>query len=253
MKKIALQKDKIYEGDLILVNHNYPYNKDSAESTLMPIEFNDNSILVKRQCANIFTRLMDELRSWEHIYMVSGFRSQQEQEQIYNESLLENGAYFTAKYVALPGCSEHQTGLALDLALNHSNIDFLRPYFPDTGVCGIFKKKANCYGFIERYPKGKENITSIANEPWHFRYVGVPHAALINHFGDALEEYHERLKQFPYGGTGLNCGFSGLSARLFYLPADKEVSCFEIEDDTIYTVSGNNIDGFIITVWGDNQ
>ena len=253
MKTITMTKEKVYEGNLILVNHNHPYNEVFAEKNLVAVEFNDNSLKMKQQCASVFTRLMDKLRAWKKIHMVSGWRSLLEQERIYAESLSENGAEFTAKYVALPGCSEHQTGLAIDLALNKPEVDFIRPYFPDTGICGVFKKKSVIYGFIERYPKGKEHVTGIAHEPWHFRYVGAPHAALINRFDDTLEEYHERLKQFPFGGTGLICEFNGLSAEVFYLSVEKNEWHFKIDDNTMYTVSGNNTDGFIITVLGNKQ
>ena len=86
---------------------------------------------------------------------------------------MENGEEFTNQFVARPGHSEHQTGLAIDLGLKQPDIDFLRPYFPYKGICQTFRELSTDYGFIERYPAGKEAITGIAHEPWHFRYVGV--------------------------------------------------------------------------------
>ena len=94
---------------------------------------------------------------WNHIAPVSGWRSQEEQQSIWNESTEENGADFTAKYVAQPGHSEHQTGLAIDLGLRREKLDFIRPSFPYSGICEIFRQKAARYGFIERYPAGKED------------------------------------------------------------------------------------------------
>ena len=76
-------------------------------------------------------------------------------------------------------CSEHQTGLAIDLGLASEEIDVIRPNFPYSGVCAAFRKQAADYGFILRYPAGKEAVTGIAYEPWHFRYVGVPHARFM--------------------------------------------------------------------------
>ena len=93
--------------------------------------------------------------------------------------------------MALPGCSEHQTGLAIDLGLRGPEVDFLCPDFPYTGPCGDFRRLAADYGFVERYPAGKEPITGIAHEPWHFRYVGVPHAERMAAMGLVLEEYWE--------------------------------------------------------------
>ena len=93
--------------------------------------------------------------------------------------MAESGLAFTHKYVAYPGCSEHQTGLAIDLGKAAGHIDFIRPAFPYDGTCGAFRRAAAAYGFIERYQKGKESLTGIAREPWHFRYVGLPHAAIM--------------------------------------------------------------------------
>ena len=253
MKTVSLSSNMIYTGNLILVNRHYPYKKSSADISLVSVGSADNNVFLDRQYATIYAKLIDDLCAWEQIKAISGWRSQQEQEQIYNESLVENGEDFTTKYVALPGHSEHQTGLAVDLALNQPDIDFLRPYFPYTGICGDFRNKTGHYGFIERYPKGKENITGISYEPWHFRYVGAPHSMIMNRMGDTLEEYHARLKQFPYGYKPLKYDFGGSVIEISYLAADKEITVFEIERDTVYIVSGNNMDGFIITVWREKQ
>ena len=173
------------KDDLILVNRDHPYR--DRGNTLVPV--GENRVLLSSRCAEPLIQLMDEIGAWGQIEIVSGWRSLKEQEQIYSGSLAENGAEFTSKYVALPGHSEHQTGLAVDLAFNLPEIDFLRPHFPYTGICGVFRDKAHDYGFIERYPKGKEGITGIAHEPWHFRYVGVPHARYMTQMRLTLEEY----------------------------------------------------------------
>ena len=120
---------------------------------------------------------------------VSGWRSFEEQTDIYQNSLVKNGRSFTRKYVALPGHSEHQTGLAIDLGLRGPELDFIRPDFPYTGICQRFRERAVDFGFVERYPAGKEAVTGITHEPWHFRYVGPAHAREIVRRGLALEEY----------------------------------------------------------------
>ena len=257
MMQISLSRDMIHTGNLILVNREYPCKesgaKAGAKAALTPIGILDDTVVLERQHAAIFIKLMNDLSAWGHITATSGWRSQQEQEQIYQNSLLENGADFTAKYVALPGHSEHQTGLALDLALRQPDIDTLRPYFPYTGICGVFRDRAERFGFIERYPKNKENITGIAHEPWHFRYVGAPHATIMNHAGETLEEYLTRLKEFPYGCKALEYDFGASRIEVSYLAANGKPVTFEIENDAVYTVSGNNMDGFIITVWQENR
>lgn len=89
----------------------------------------------------------------------------------------------------------HQTGLAIDLGLAADEIDFIRPDFPADGVCGAFRRRAADFGFVLRYPAGKEAVTGIAHEPWHFRYVGVPHARLMAEMGFTLEEYVAWLRE----------------------------------------------------------
>jgi D-alanyl-D-alanine dipeptidase/carboxypeptidase len=238
-----------HTGNLILVNQQNPYRGILPDKMLAPVGAGTDRVYVRREVAAVYEELAYNIGSGERIIPVSGWRTQQEQEQIYHTSLAENGTDFTRKYVALPGHSEHQTGLAIDLAIARSNIDFLRPHFPRTGIGGDFRKKAGLYGFIERYPKGKERITGIAYEPWHFRYVGAPHATIMNHMGITLEEYHVYLKEFPACDMPLRYDLGGLEAEISYLVADEEVVSLETEANTMCEISGNNVDGFVMIVW----
>ena len=156
----------------LLVNPGHPLAEGFEPSSLSPA-LPGSDILLESECAAALTALVEQLALWE-------------------ETLRAQGEEFTRKYVAIPGCSEHETGLAIDLALDTGGeIDFIRPYFPYDGVCGEFRAKAAEYGFIERYPAGKERITRISAEPWHFRYVGREHAVRIAAGNLALEEYAE--------------------------------------------------------------
>ena len=125
---------------------------------------------------------MEELDGWRFITAVSGWRSQEEQHEIYIRSLWENGEEFTKQFVARPGHSEHQTGLAMD-------INSLEQSWGETAD-GIWLA-AHCaeYGFILRYPQGKEDITGYMYEPWHVRYLGIDLATAITDSGLTLEEY----------------------------------------------------------------
>ena len=139
-------------------------------------------------------RLLGRIDAWDKIIPVSGYRPRNEQQALWDETMRDYGEIFTRKYVAVPGCSEHETGLAIDLAFNTGGgIDFIRPYFPYEGVCGEFRALAAEFGFIERYPAGKEHITRISADPWHFRYVGAVHATYMASHGLTLEEYMEML------------------------------------------------------------
>jgi len=180
-------------SSLILVNGKNPFYELLEERELMPVQSQKNDIFLRYDAAESLNRLMAEIQGWKEIVPVSGWRSKIEQQQIWDDSITQNGEVFTRKYVALPGHSEHETGLAIDLGLQQENVDFIRPSFPYSGICRIFREKAAMYGFIERYPEGKEHITGISHEPWHFRYVGRPHAQIIAGLGITLEEYHARM------------------------------------------------------------
>ncbi len=174
---------------LMLINReSAPVEHGRGErARLLPV--GGTNVLLERQAAYALERLMEQIDGWRAIVPVSGWRSKEEQEQIWADSLRENGMEFTETYVALPGHSEHESGLAIDLGLKKDVVDFIRPYFPYDGICGTFRALAPDYGFIERYPKGKEEVTGIGHEPWHFRYIGTPHARLLTEAGLVLEEY----------------------------------------------------------------
>lgn len=244
---LTLNEQAIHTGNLILVNEHYGIEGKPAD-LLVPAWDRMPEILLQRCAATLLNELMQEIHGWRSIVPVSGYRSLAEQQRIWDESLRENGAEFTRKYVALPGHSEHQTGLAIDLGLKQETIDFIRPDFPYTGICQTFRKKAAKYGFILRYPAGKEEITGIGHEPWHFRYVGTPHAEIMENRDLTLEEYMEFVKQFPYGRNAYSLRNGSRNIRISYLAMPDRFSGI-LPDALPHTVSGNNADGFIITEW----
>lgn len=173
-------------GYLVLVNGSHPFTENCdiiSDLTLI------GGIPLRTGAAEALSALLRHIGAGEKIALVSGWRSRQEQSEIYENSLKSNGPEFTARYVARPGCSEHQTGLAVDLGLRDGEIDFIRPNFPYWGICQRFREAAPKFGFVERYPAGKEDVTGIAHEPWHFRFVGLPHSVIMSEKGLTLEEY----------------------------------------------------------------
>lgn len=249
--RLNLAKSYIHIGNLVLVNKKNPINKPESLTirNLETVNSNYQKILLDKTAAIMLRKLIQACDGENEIVPISGFRPLSEQIAIYNDSLNENGEDFTNKYVALPNHSEHQTGLAIDVAKNESDIDFICPSFPYEGICQDFREKAAQYGFIQRYPKGKEAITGISHEPWHFRYVGNPHSQIISDNNFTLEEYIEYLKQFPYEGMHLQVKNQGWTAEVFYVNALDEAKTVYLTENLLYDVSGNNIDGFIVTVW----
>lgn len=116
------------------------------------------------------------------LFVRSGFRSYATQKSLYNSYVNRDGKAAADRYSARPGHSEHQTGLAFDI--NKANSSF-------AGTPEAKWLAENCYkyGFIIRYPEGKEAITGYIYEPWHVRYLGVDTATAVYNSGLCLEEY----------------------------------------------------------------
>lgn len=118
----------------------------------------------------------------------SGYRSYKSQKEIYYNRAKSQGLKKANEYVAKPGTSEHQTGLCIDL----TNED--RWFVEVTKEAKWLKENAHKFGFILRYPKGKEDITGKKFEPWHIRYVGEDIAKYIYENNLTLEEYVDENK-----------------------------------------------------------
>jgi D-alanyl-D-alanine carboxypeptidase len=127
--------------------------------------------------------------------VASGYRTTEDQERIMSEYIQdyldqgysqEDAQTEAEKWVAIPGTSEHQLGLGVDINADGVN---------SAGYEVYDWLEAHCweYGFILRYPEDKTDITGISNEPWHFRYVGQEAAEYIMANGLCLEEYLEEI------------------------------------------------------------
>ena len=130
------------------------------------------------------------------LFVREGYRTQEEQQQLMDEKIeaYENegkskpeAKKLAEQWVAIPGTSEHQLGIAVDI-----NADTTKSSRDD--VYNWLEENAHTYGFIKRYPSNKTDITGVINEPWHYRYVGKEAASEIYSQGICLEEYIETLE-----------------------------------------------------------
>ena len=250
MSKLFLPRADVHSGPLVLVNAEHPIAAQQESPALGSLGGAAQEVLLERRMIPPFLRLMNAVGGWAQIGVVSGWRSKQTQQEIYERSLTESGESFTKQFVALPNHSEHQTGFAVDLGIKSENMDLICPSFPDSGACLAFRKQAPLHGLIERYPKGKERITQISHEPWHFRYVGFPHAVIISQLALTLEEYIDYVKQFPAGGDSLRFPLEqGTIALTYYKAESAAQTMIETNPRNPFSISGNNVDGFILTEW----
>jgi D-alanyl-D-alanine dipeptidase/carboxypeptidase len=256
--RIQAANSEMHQGDLVLINRENPIRQTISNSRLLPlssipsIHTLRDGMLLERTCLRQLASLLEACHGINDIIAVSGYRTKLEQEQIYASSLADNGADYTARYVAWPDRSEHQTGLAIDVGKLNKNVDFIAPAFPDTDIYKSFKQLAASFGFIQRYKEGKESITHISCEPWHFRYIGYPHAEIMERNDWCLEEYIDQLKNYSFEENHLVYEDEQSFVQIYYVGVDTgTVTAIPLVPCDRYLLSGNNRDGFIVTAYLD--
>ncbi|MEG9295659.1 VanY-A/VanY-F/VanY-M family D-Ala-D-Ala carboxypeptidase [Mangrovibacillus sp. Mu-81] len=243
-KRIEITEDQIYKGDLILVNSEYPVQRDSIKSDIVNLFTHrkltkgygllDNEIKLSEEIALEFSKMITAAKKdgVVHFIINSGFREFEEQGSLY----LEMGEDY-----ALPaGYSEHNLGLSLDVGSTEDHM-----YEAAEGEW--IEKNAWKYGFILRYPKDKTEVTGIQYEPWHIRYVGLPHSAIMKEKNFALEEYLNYLKK----EKNISVGYKDSDYTINYYPVTQSRT-IDVSKDNNYEISGNNMDGVIVTNLDDN-
>lgn len=176
---------------LIFVNKYYRLSKDYKNSNMIKISnsySSNNSSYLDKEAYEAFKKMVDDAKK-EKLYFVnlSSYRSYSRQETIYNNYVKSKGDIWANKWSAKAGHSEHQTGLAVDVCQKGKN-SF--DDFEKTDEYSWLKDNSYKYGFILRYPKGKEELTGYNFEAWHYRYVGIDIATYIYENDITLEEYY---------------------------------------------------------------
>jgi D-alanyl-D-alanine carboxypeptidase len=264
---VEVQTKSMRAGDLILVNYAYAYEFPEEADTVSVYDFKTKSYKVRDTAVSLskavvgkFNKLMDDFAAatgCADMMVVSGFRDFEFQNEIFVDRVQTDGEEEAAKYVAVPGYSEHHTGLAMDLSVYLA--DGRTVYVEDYEPCDWFEEHAPEYGFVLRYPSVKAATTHISYESWHYRYVGVPHAEIMYEKDLCLEEYIDFLRAYRCGEKYL-CFRKGSSFEsetlptdadyaVYYVPAfDGEKTLIPVPEGADYEISGNNVDGFVVTL-----
>ena len=177
----------------VLVNSENPL-PDGWEDTI-DVVYTDNSegnrSRIERETFKAYMGLRDKLIEENGIYIEidTALRTVAEQEELIEYLRNEYGDDYVAEYVAVPGYSEHHTGLAMDIYFDR---DKTEGYESDEDIWAQIHSRLADYGFILRYPVGGEDITGFSYEPWHIRYVGAEAAAEIAELGITMEEWAGR-------------------------------------------------------------
>jgi len=192
----AALPDKNMEGTAFLVNRQHAISKYYVPQTRKVIgpgmsqTMRDDAATALEE---MFAAAKDE---GIHLSIVSGYRSYSKQSSIYSRKKASQGQEAADRVSARPGTSEHQLGLAMDVAKKGSSQ--LNTSFGKTKEGIWVKENAHRFGFIVRYLEGYEDITGYMYEPWHVRYVGKAHAEALYESGEPMENYLSAYKLEVY-------------------------------------------------------
>ncbi|MBG9796676.1 M15 family metallopeptidase [Brevibacillus laterosporus] len=240
---IKISRDQVHQGNLLLVNKEIPVHEEGVKSDVVNLSEHkelvkgyklfDENIYLSKSVAQLFMDLVSDAKkdNVRHFIINSGFRNSDEQNELYEK--------LGSDYALPDGYSEHNLGLSLDIGSTQMKMD-------QASEGKWLKKNAYKYGFILRYPKEKVGITGTQYEPWHYRFVGWPHSAIIREHGFVLEEYLDYLKT----EKSISFNVHGEKYDIYYYPvSNNESSTIKVPANRIYEISGNNIDGVIVTIY----
>ncbi|WP_071394511.1 M15 family metallopeptidase [Bacillus tuaregi] len=187
---------------MVLVNKEYAlpdgYEPEDLVRPNVAFSFGDQDIeksYLRKEAAEALEKMFTEGTSnGVHLFAVSGYRSYDRQQQVFTAEVGRVGEELAVQAVAVPGYSEHQTGLSMDISSESASFG-LTEQFGETTEGRWLQENAHRFGFILRYPSGKESITGYQYESWHYRYVGVEAATEIFENNLTLEEYFNIVKK----------------------------------------------------------
>lgn len=252
---IELSHDDVYRGDLILIRSDIPCKNFETEEMTRLYDLKERSyqlgnadIRLKREAAEALDVMLKDFCKAvgsNDINVISGFRSVELQQKLFEEKTELCGEKEAQRWVARPGYSEHHSGYAVDFGIYRNGAS---SKFNGKGKYRWLQAHAHEYGFVLRYATEKEKTTGIAGESWHFRYVGVPHACYMKQKQMCLEEYERHIKDYSYRSKHMRVTDGrGKQYEVYYVKAEQNITEVPVPRDADYTVSGNNVDGFIVT------
>lgn len=197
----AVPLDTIPGSITALVNRAYRLPSSYVPKDLVNVkvrfsfDYSSDKRKLRKEAARALEKMFREAKKTKKIilYGVSGYRSYKRQQQIYLYNIAHRGRHATNSVSALPGSSEHQTGLTMDISAQSVDLELV-PAFGRTREGKWVAKNAHRFGFIIRYPKSRSKITGYSYEPWHLRYVGTATATYLYQNNLTLEEYYGKGK-----------------------------------------------------------
>ncbi|PPA93816.1 VanY-A/VanY-F/VanY-M family D-Ala-D-Ala carboxypeptidase [Brevibacillus laterosporus] len=243
IQKIEITEEQVYQGNLLLVNNEYSVQQVGIKSDIVNLfthkelttgyELLNSEIKLSEEIAEKFSEMIAaaEEDGVSNFLISSGYRDLDVQSRLYEE--------LGADYALPAGHSEHNLGLALDVGSTQMKME-------EAPEGEWIEENSWKYGFILRYPLDKTDVTGIQYEPWHIRYVGLPHSAIMQEMNLALEEYLDYSKE----EKSISVSVDGKKYTISYYPiSQNETIKVEVPANEQYEISGNNIDGVIVTTF----
>ena len=255
-ENVSVSNEDVHAGDLILVNTDTAYVEENPTEIVSIYDHKTDNYHVSGTETSLRQPALDALNQMldafyvatghQDMIVISGYRTTQQQQELYDADLAETGEQ-TSTRVALPGHSEHESGYALDFSLYTDGVQY---DYDGTGEYAWINENCAHYGYALRYAEDKQETTGIQAEPWHYRYVGQPHATYMMENNVCLEEYLTLLKNYTADEPLSITNWDGEIYQVYYVAADTSTDStyVMVPPDAKYTISGNNSDGFIVTV-----
>ena len=255
-ENVSVSNEDVHAGDLILVNTDTAYVEENPTEIVSIYDHKTDNYHVSGTETSLRQPALDALNQMldafyvatghQDMIVISGYRTTQQQQELYDAELAETGEQ-TSTRVALPGHSEHESGYALDFSLYTDGVQY---DYDGTGEYAWINENCAHYGYVLRYAEDKQETTGIQAEPWHYRYVGQPHATYMMENNVCLEEYLTLLKNYTADEPLSITNWDGEIYQVYYVAADTSTDStyVMVPPDAKYTISGNNSDGFIVTV-----
>ena len=250
------------KGDLILINREHLYNAADAEGItnvrsgrMTDIQENSWALPIGDKALQALEAMQTGMKLALQDQMVllvnAGYRTAEDQQKLIDEYTKENGEDYVKNYVAPVGGSEHHSDLAADISFYDLAKKKVHATTSDNAAAHYSWILANSrnYGLVLRYTADKQDVTGYGPESWHFRYVGIPHATYMAENHLALEEYLEAVKEYSYGNR-LTVENGENAWEIYYVALDTNAdeTPVPVPQTGSYEISGNNSDGFIVTV-----
>ncbi|MBR6050251.1 MAG: D-alanyl-D-alanine carboxypeptidase family protein [Clostridia bacterium] len=242
---ISLSQSGVFNGPLVIINETNQYTIPTGDDNTLTSLYNQPGFKTSYRLKNSHVALRYEIIE-QFASMINMLKSRFASTSLAEDYLLiTNAGTVNDPSAVLDYSDENISGYSFDI----------RVYITSTGKNRILNKDEqawladNCakYGFVLRYEEGKEDTTGVIADLYHFRYVGIPHSTYMKANGLCLEEYVSLIKNYTYKSP-LTITSGAKTYDVYYVKLAGPATTAYVPTGAVYTVSGNNVDGFIITV-----